>query len=294
MSIDKEQLANLVRSMLQSCGSGYNGMSVATMKGYLPQLTELLNCSKNKHWRKVCFDLDNQNAQSYLHLTPKELIHYNGMSLKTWKEEDITRKDVLIALHSSWHQLTPNTIYTNKKIRKHLTDKDIIHLAFEYPYYVHNYRHTCYTLLNPFWLECLRKPLPTLKTFNDWKDQLGIVYWFLPREDYKHFANKLELLKKLHAPEDVIQYASQLCSFALRYTAVNPDRDYCKKEAVSLSCDINENIEFEVYLKMKGIDWHKEWSRNLDHEQHYQDNLFALNECLIAKYSNNKRKEKVL
>jgi len=287
MKYNSEKFAELVRNMIKSCGSGYDGMSVATMKGYLPQLTELLGCAKDKHWRKVCFDMDNAHAQSYLKLSPKELIQYNGMSLKDWKEEDITRKDVLVALDSAWHKLTPMAVCKTKKIRKHLTNKDILTIAFEQPYYVHDYRHTCHTLINPLWLECLDTkdhPLSNLKSFKDWRDYLGIVFWFVERGEYRDYKRCLDLLKKLNAPYVVIQYALDLSNFAQRYNLVNPERDYTKKMAVALSACQEENDEFEVYLKMKGINWHKEWNNHLAHEQHYEDNLFALNECLIAKY----------
>ena len=296
MSYNKKELADIFRDMFTACGSGYNGMSPATLKGFLPQITDLLKCNKDKHWRKLCFDIDNQKAQYYLELTPKELIHYNGMSLKDWKEEDITRKDVLVALDSNWHKLTPSAVKSNKKISKHLTNNDILRIAKKQLYYIHDYKHNRYDLINPYWLECLKL---NNKSFLDnnlatWIKYLGIVYWFIPREEYKQFADKLTLLKKLKAPDVVIQYASQLCSFALRYQGINPDRDYTKKEYVPLSADVNENAEFEVYLKMKGTQWNKEWTRRLDFEQHYQNNLFALNECLIAKYSNNKRKEQII
>lgn len=295
MSLNKDKFADMMKDMLSCCGSGYNGMSIATMKSFLPRITELLDCGKNTKWRKVCFDMDNQNAQSYLNLPPKELLKYNGMSLKDWKEEDITRKDVLVALDSAWHKLTPTAVRMNKKIRKHLTNKDILNLASEQLYYVHDYHHKCYDLPNPYWLECLnpKDKMPFLPNFKSWIDYLNIVYWFVPREEYKHFADKLSLLKKLKAPETVVNYASQLCSFALRYTAENPERDYSKKKYVLLSADINENEEFEVYLKMKGINWHKEWSNRLEHEQHYQDNLFALNECLIAKYDKQEKENTI-
>lgn len=289
MSTNKiDNFAQIVKDMLNDCGTGYNGMPIATMKSYLPKLTAIFNCNKNKEWRKVCFDMDNQNAQKYLKLKPKELIAYNGMSLKDWDEEDITRKDVLVALDSAWHKLTPMTVRKNKKIRKHLTNKDIIKLAMSQLYYVHDFQHKCKELINPLWLECLDPgkdhPFKHLKSIKEWRDYLGIVHWFVERNEYKDYTKRIDLLKKLQAPSIVIQYALDLSNFTARYKLANPETDYTKKTTVALSTDDNENAEFEVYLKMKGVEWHKHWSNWLAHEQHYQECLFALNECLIAKY----------
>ena len=290
---DVKKVIDIVRDMFSRCNCGY-GMSVATMRSYLEPLTKALKCQNDKDWQQLCFDWNNNKAQEYLQLSPKELINFNGMAIKNWPEDKITRKDILTAIDAREHALTPATILSQKKLRKHLKNIDYVNLAKKNPMYIHDYNNQTYTLPNLLWLKCLDKndhslaKLKGLKSFEDWLQYIDIAYYLLDRTlDTSECVN---ILTKLGAPSNVINYASELYEFKRRYEVVNPYLDWGKKIAVPLSSDPQESAEFETYLKMINAHYNDEWNSNLRYDQHYQDAIFGLRQCLIAKY-NKQQKE---
>ena len=287
------EFTNIIKHMCDACSTGY-GMPISVMRGQLKGLTEALHLQKNDEWRKLCFNWNAGDAKDYLQLTPKELIEYNGMSLRNWDAKDITRKDVLTAINSQQSHLTPRAVHDNKKIRDKLTNKDIVKIATERSYHADDYTNTIYTMPNLYWLSCIKKSdvsvtsLMKLKSFTDWVTKLGLVYYFLDRSDHKKFNFLRKVVKQLGAPKEVLEYMLDLDNFACRYSIANGyKQDWGKKTAVALSTNEDENAEFETYLKMKGIDLCKTWNSALHRDEHYQRNLFGLHECLMSKYNNN-------
>ena len=294
------EFTNIIKHMCDACSTGY-GMPISVMRGQLKGLTEALNLQKNAEWRKLCFNWNAGDAKDYLQLTPKELIKFNGMSLRNWDAKDITRKDILTAINSQQSHLTPMAVHNNKKIRDKLTNKDIVKIATERLYHADDYTNTIYTMPNLYWLSCIKKSdvsvtsLMKLKSFTDWVTKLGLVYYFLDRSNHKKFDFLRKVVKQLGAPKKVLEYMLDLDNFACRYSIANGyKQDWGKKTAVALSTNEDENAEFETYLKMKGIDLCKTWNSALHRDEHYQRNLFGLHECLIAKYNNNTKERNTI
>lgn len=286
---DKQQLIELIKSLYSQCCSGY-GMSPATFKSYFRDFTDIAKLKYEKKWRDLCFSVAGNEAQEYLQLHDRNLLIYNGMSIKRWHPESITKEDVIKAIRASYHPLTPSTIQHNKKLRCKLTNADIVKFAAEFPYNVHD-DDGYYKLPNIYWLQLLNKKdtslakLAKLNTPLKWIKYLGIAQYFLDRPGIHIVAESLtKLLKDQNAPQEVLDYAKKIRDYQSRYTNANPKIGWETKKAVMLSEDSNEDAEFETYLKMKGHRWHKEWNCNLKHEQHYREGLMALSECLITKY----------
>ncbi|MCR4715901.1 MAG: hypothetical protein K5656_01850 [Lachnospiraceae bacterium] len=295
---DINKLVDIFRDMFRNCNCGY-GMSVATMRGYLEPLTKALKLNKDKNWQTLCFDWNDNAAQEYLKLKPVDLLRYNGMSLVNWDEKDINKRVIDMAINARKHELTPTAIYNTRKIRSKLSNAYFVQLAENNHLHWHDTKNNLYELVNHYWLKCMNKKdkslaeIKHLKSFNDWVNYLDCVHFFIERTEYKRFDHYIDIVKSLNPPKDVISYITELRNFALRYQTVNHEIGYGKKVAVPLVLDKAENEEFETYLKIKGIDWHKEYKTEFRMDQHYEDNLLGLNECLLAKYNNNLRKETI-
>ena len=296
--IKTKELINTLGHLLNLSDNSYGGLRVSTFRTYLREFTDVLGLRKNKEWQKLCFQWNDNTAQEYLQLSPKELLAYNGMSIKDWKEEDISRKDVLKAIKAEFHPLTAAAIKTNKKLRKHLKNIDILAQANNQRIHVYLYNNTGYRLLNLDWLVLMNNEGRTLKdilelnTFKDWHDHFLFPYYFLDRREYKRWDGIATKLRRLNLPKDVSNYLTELTNYAARYQVSNPTIDYSRKTKVKLSVVEEENDQFETYLKMKGIEIPK-WNNEYKFEEHYHRSLLALDECLRAKYSNNLRKETI-
>ena len=296
--IKTKELINTLGHLLNLSDNSYGGLRVSTFRTYLREFTDVLGLRKNKEWQKLCFQWNDNAAQEYLQLSPKELLAYNGMSIKDWKEEDISHKDILTALKTEFHPLTASTISTNKKLRKHLTNKDILNQANNQRKHAYLYNSTGYRLLNLDWLKLLNKndhsigDILKLKSFKDWHDTFLFPYYFLDRKDMSDIHKAATKLHALNLPKDVDAYLIELTNWICRYVISNPTVDWGKKSSVKLSVDPDENDQFETYLKMKGVDIPK-WNNSMQYEEHYHRSLLALDECLMAKYSNNLRKETI-
>ena len=296
--IKAKELTELFGHLLNLADNKYGGLPVSTFRSYLREFTDTLGLQHNKEWQRLCFQWNDNAAQEYLQLNPKQLLKYNGMSIKDWKEEDITSKDVLKAIKAEFHPLTAATIKSNKKLRKHLKNIDILAQANDQRIHVYLYNNTGYRLLNLEWLLLMTDEGRTLKdilellTFEDWHKWLMFPYYFLDRHEYKRWDGIAAKLRRLKLPKDVSNYLTELTNYVARYQISNPTIDYRPKNNVRLSVDENENAEFETYLKMKGIEIPK-WTSEMRMEEHYHKSLLALDECLTAKYSNNNRKETI-
>lgn len=296
MTKDLKQFTNIIRNILEESNHGY-GLSLASARHFIPLLTEALELHKNKHWQKLCFDY-NTNAQDYIKLNQQDLLQYNGMSLCNWDEDKINKKYIFTAINASKHPLTPGAVSRCKKIRKLLNNKDILKLAKEQGYATSDYNYTHYNVPNPFWLKCLDKKnidmskLAGLKTLEDWVTYFGLPFFLLDRTGYKRFEQECHTILQLNPPKELQLYLNEIFAFAVRYNTANPQVNWGKKETVLLSLNLDEQYQFETYLKMKGYNYIKDWNSSLRYDEHYQNNLFALHECLIAKYI--KRKEQVI
>lgn len=286
---DIDSFICMIADVYRGCQVGY-GMSPATFKGTLVKFTDIMHLKKNKRWQELCFDIDGNAAQEYLQLSPKELLKHNGMSLLKWNTEDISRRDVLKAINAKHHNLTPSAICSNKGIRSKLRNKDIVELAKTNSYGVLTKDYMHRNLPNLFWLRCINKEdtafnrITGLKKPIDWINYIGLVHYFADRTEHKNFNMFLDILHKLNAPKQVMEYAATLNSYVTRYCLANGKLpSWGKKTNVAFTSDDDLNAEFETYLKMKGYKYHKDWNSDMGHDEHYKENLYALHECLIAK-----------
>lgn len=297
--IKVKELTDLLGHLLNLSDNKYGGLPVSTFRSYLREFTDTLGLQHNKEWQKLCFQWNGNQAQEYLQLNPKELVEYNGMSIKDWKEEDIKRKDVLKALTAKFHPLTASTIKSNKKLRKHLKNIDILAQANDKRIYVYLYNNTGYRLLNLDWLQLMDdngrtlKDILELNTFKDWHDHFLFPYYYLDRRDMSDINKITAKLRTIQGlPDYVNKYLTELTNWICRYVISNPKIEYRPKTNVKLSVDPDENDQFETYLKMKGIEIPK-WKNSMQLEEHYHKSLLALDECLMAKYNNNLEKETI-
>ena len=294
--IKTKELTELFGHLLNLSNNKYGGLPVSTFRSYLREFTNTLGLQHNKDWQKLCFQWNDNAAQEYLQLNPKQLLKYNGMSIKDWKEEDITSKDVLKAIKAEFHPLTAAAIKSNKKLRKHLKNIDILAQANNQRITAYLYNNKKYRLLNLDWLLLMTdegrtlKDILELKTFEDWHTWFMFPYYFLDRREYRRWDDIASKLHRLKLPKDVSNYLIELTNYAARYQISNPTIDYRPKNNVKLSVDLDENAQFETYLRIKGIEIPK-WNNEMSMEEHYHRSLLTLDECLTAKYSNNNRKE---
>ena len=85
--IKVKELTKLFGHLLDLADNKYGGLPVSRFRSYLREFTDTLGLQHNKEWQKLCFQWNGNQAQEYLQLNPKELVEYNGMSIKNWKEE---------------------------------------------------------------------------------------------------------------------------------------------------------------------------------------------------------------
>ena len=296
MKPDIKAFINLIQDMLVTCKKGY-GMQLAYMRHQLEPLTKIMGLENNKDWQQLCFNWNAIDAQSYLKLTKSELLEHNGMSLRSWDANKITKEHIFKALTTKQHPLTPAAVLKCIKIKNKLTTADILKLAKDKPYIVDDYNYIHHCIINPEWLKCLPKKvnlakLVELETLKDWIDYFGLPIFFLDRRDRNKFNAYKRLILSFNPPDEVKKYLSELFNFITRYSTVNPSLSWDKKQVVPLSLDPIECQNFETYIRIKGYEYHKEWKTSMKMEEHYESALKVLHECLLAKYNNNLRKEK--